>query len=76
MNAKKLVKLIMSRVSIKHQHIRDIRVMDKFSFVTVPFEKAEKIVVSFKEKGQKPLIIHAREKTDNNGTQRTRRPRR
>ncbi len=76
MNPKKLVKLIMSRVSIKHQHIRDIRIMDKFSFVTVPFEKAEGIVVSFKEKGQRPLIIHAKKETDSKGKQRTRRPRR
>jgi len=34
--------------------------MDRFSFITVPFDKAEKIVVSFKEKGGKPLITHAR----------------
>ncbi|MFQ5456585.1 MAG: DEAD/DEAH box helicase [Nitrospirota bacterium] len=59
-NARKLVELIMSRVSVKSKHIRDIQVMDKFSFITVPFEKAEKIVVSFKEKGQKPLIAHAK----------------
>jgi len=61
-NAKKLVELIMSRVSIKSKDIRDILVMDKFSFITVPFDKAEKIVVSFKDKGQKPLITHARKK--------------
>ncbi|MCK4330314.1 DEAD/DEAH box helicase, partial [candidate division WOR-3 bacterium] len=70
-NAKKLVELIMSRVSVNPKHIRDIQVMDKFSFITVPFEKAEKIVVSFKEKGQKPLIAHAKKRTDKNGMQRT-----
>jgi len=59
-NARKLVELIMSRVSVKSKHIRDIQVMDKFSFVTVPFDKAEEIVISFKEKGQKPLISHAK----------------
>jgi len=75
-NARKLVDLIMSRVSVKPKHIRDIQVMDKFSFITVPFEKAEKIVVSFKEKGQKPLITHAKKRTDNNGMQRTRGARR
>ena len=75
-NARKLVELIMSRVSVKPKHIRDIQVMDKFSFITVPFEKAEKIVVSFKEKGQKPLISHARERTENNGMQRTAQPHR
>jgi len=71
-NARKLIELITSRVSVKPKHIRDIQVMDKFSFITVPFEKAEKIVVSFKEKGQKPLITHAKKRTDNNGMQRTR----
>ena len=71
-NAKKLVKLIMSRVSVEPKYIRDIQVMDKFSFITVPFEKAEKIVVSFKEKGQKPLITHAKNRTGNKTLQRTR----
>lgn len=75
-DARKLVELIISRVSVKPKHIRDIQVMDTFSFITVPFEKAEKIVVSFKEKGQKPLITHARKKTDNNGMKRTHRERR
>lgn len=61
-NARKLVNLIMSRVSVKSKHIRDIQLMDKFSFITVPFDKAEKIIGSFREKGQKPLITHARKK--------------
>jgi ATP-dependent RNA helicase DeaD len=75
-NAKKLVKLIMSRVSVDPKYIRDIQVMDKFSFITVPFEKAEEIVVRFKEKGRKPLITHAKKRTDNKGKQRKRRARR
>jgi len=57
---KKLVSLIMSRVSVKSKQIKDVQVMEKFSFVTVPFEKAEKIVFSFKQKGKKPLISHAK----------------
>ena len=59
-NPRKLVDLIVSRVAVKPAHISDIRVMDSFSFITVPIHKAEKIVVSFKEKGRKPLISHAR----------------
>ena len=70
-NPKKLVELIMSRVSVKSKHISDIQVMDKFSFITVPFEKAEKIVVSFKEKGQRPLITMSRKPRTDNGMQRT-----
>jgi len=58
-NSKKLVELIMSKVSVRSKQISDIQVMDKFSFITVPFDKAEKIIGSFKEKGHKPLITHA-----------------
>ncbi|MBU4133894.1 DEAD/DEAH box helicase, partial [bacterium] len=61
-DARKLVDLIMSRVSIKSQYIRDIQILDKFSFMTVPFEKAEEIIGSFKKKGQKPLISHVKDK--------------
>lgn len=60
MNPKNLVELIMSRVSIKSRDIRDIQVMDNFSFVNVPFDKAEEIFVSFKEKGKKPIFTHAK----------------
>ncbi len=59
-NPRKLVDLIVSRVAVKPAHISDIRVMDSFSFITVPLHKAEKIVLSFKEKGRKPLVSHAR----------------
>jgi ATP-dependent RNA helicase DeaD len=59
---RKLVDLIMSRVPIKSKQIGDIQIMDKFSFMTVPFEKAEKVIASFREKGQKPLITHVKKK--------------
>ena len=59
-NAKKLTDLIISKVPIKSRQIKDIQVMDKFSFITVPFEKAERIVSRFKEHGRRPLITHAR----------------
>ena len=59
-NPKKLVELIMSRVSIKPKLLSDIQVLDKFSFITVPFDKAEKIVQSFKEKGRRPLVTHVK----------------
>ncbi len=58
MNPGNLVKLILSKVAIKPRLLSDIQVMDKFSFITVPFDKAEQIVLSFKEKGQKPLVTH------------------
>jgi len=60
MNPKKLVELVTGRVQLKSKQISDVQVMEKFSFITVPFDKAEKIVLSFKEKGQRPLISHAK----------------
>ena len=70
-NARKLVDLVTGRVSIKPRQISDIQVMDKFSFLTVPFEKAEEIVASFKEKGKKPLFAHAKK---NSGTSNRKKP--
>ncbi len=60
LNPKKLVELITSKVQLKSKQISDVQVMEKFSFITVPFDKAEKIVQSFKEKGQRPIISHAK----------------
>jgi len=59
-NAKTLVELIKSKVPIQQSQIKDISIMDKFSFITVPFDQAEQIVISFKERGRKPLISHAK----------------
>ena len=59
-SAKKLIRLITDKAKIKPRQIRDIQVMDTFSFVTVPFEKAERIVRNFKGNGKKPLVTHAK----------------
>ncbi len=59
-NAKKLVELIVRKTSINAREIKDIQVMDKFSFITVPFNKAEKIVISFKSRNRRPLVSHAK----------------
>ncbi len=60
MNPRKLVELIASRAPVQSRQIRDVQVMDKFSFVTVPFDKADKIMGLFRAKGQRPLITPAR----------------
>ncbi len=60
MNPRKLVDLLTNRVSIRSKQISDVQIMDKFSFITVPFEKAEEIIASFQNKGRKPLISHVK----------------
>ncbi|MCK5817212.1 MAG: DEAD/DEAH box helicase [Candidatus Marinimicrobia bacterium] len=62
MRPDKLALLIMHTVKIQSHDISDVRVMDNFSFITVPFEYAEPIIKAFKakKKGQKPLVMLAK----------------
>ncbi len=62
MTPKRLISLITERVDIKSKQIRDISIMNDFSFMTVPFNKAEEIIHSFHQKGRKPLITPAKKK--------------
>ncbi|MCF7791817.1 MAG: DEAD/DEAH box helicase [Victivallales bacterium] len=61
---KKLIKMIKSKTSISESQIKEMQVMDKFSFITVPFKKSETIISMFKHKGKdrKPLITKAKNK--------------
>ena len=61
-NSKKIVELISGKTSINPGQIKDVQIMDKFSFVNVPFDSAEEIVQSFKIRGKKPLITHAKKR--------------
>ncbi len=47
---KKLVKLIINETKISSGKISEVKVMDSFSFITVPFEDAEKILKAFKNR--------------------------
>ncbi|OED35102.1 RNA helicase [PVC group bacterium (ex Bugula neritina AB1)] len=59
----KLIKKITDKVNVPVRQMRDIQILDAFSFVNVPFELAEEIVTSFKSKGKLPLITHAKGKS-------------
>lgn len=61
---KKLVELIKKETMVDEKHLKDIKIFEKFSFVTVPFEEAEIIVNIFKKKknGKKPLVEKAKSK--------------
>ncbi len=55
--ATKLVNLIVGKTGLKSKHIKDVQVLDKFSFVTVPFNKVNNVIGCFKEKGNKRSIV-------------------
>ncbi|MBN1326491.1 MAG: DEAD/DEAH box helicase [Candidatus Cloacimonetes bacterium] len=75
-NPQKLVELVQSKITIKSRAISEIQILDNFSFLTVPFEQAEEIIVRFKEKGEKSLITHARKRTDSDSRKSTPRKKR
>lgn len=58
----RLIDMIKSKVALPRKAIRDVVVMDKFSFITVPFEDAETIMKRFKTKGKRSLITLAKKK--------------
>jgi ATP-dependent RNA helicase DeaD len=62
LSPRKLVELLESQGGIPGRFIDDAAVMDDFSFVTVPFRDAERLIQAFRTQGQqgKPLIKLAR----------------
>ncbi len=58
----KLIQYVASEGNIPPHLIRDIRIYEKFSFITVPFLEAEHILQEFqKNKKRRPLIEKAKE---------------
>ena len=67
LNAKKLVKLIKNICNIRGEKIRDIQILDKFSFVTLPFHEAEILLSHFKNRKQREglFVTKAKQKKKN-----------
>lgn len=64
MNPKNLVDMIKQISQVSPWKIRDVRIFDRFSFITVPFEEAEIILRAFKKSGtdKRPIVERAKEK--------------
>jgi ATP-dependent RNA helicase DeaD len=63
MTPKKLVQLIRTKTGVEDRKIREIEILEKFSFLTVAHEDAELILATFRDKGKKQLVSVARERT-------------
>jgi ATP-dependent RNA helicase DeaD len=76
LNARKLVELIKKICGIPGEKINDIQILDKFSFVTLPFHEAEILLSHFKNKKERSglFVTKARERKkgrrENAGKQR------
>ncbi|RJQ53726.1 MAG: DEAD/DEAH box helicase [Nitrospiraceae bacterium] len=60
---KKLVDFIREKCGVREDKIKGIQVLEKFSFVTLPFHEAEMLLEHFRKtkKGRWPLITRAKE---------------
>ncbi|MBF0431411.1 MAG: DEAD/DEAH box helicase [Fibrobacteria bacterium] len=65
MTPRKLVDLIMEKAGVQSRQIDDVQVLDNFSFIAVPFEKAEQVISGFKVQGKKPLVSHVKSEDKN-----------
>jgi ATP-dependent RNA helicase DeaD len=63
---RQLVNFIEKKARIDQQKIDDVQVMDTYSFITVPFLEAEKILKTFKKvsRGQRPVVERASRKKE------------
>jgi len=69
-DARKLVDYVADRANVKPNSIQEVRVMDDFSFITVPFEEAEMILHMFektRKSWERSLVSKAKERWSNRG---------
>ncbi len=62
MTKRELISFISDKVKIDKKLITDIKIFDKFSFITVPFKEAELIIRAFKKKNKRSIIEKANKK--------------
>ena len=64
MDPRKLVGMIKEIAQVDSWKIRDVRIFDKFSFITVPFSEAEVILHAFKKQKttRRPIVERAKER--------------
>ncbi|MBY0379645.1 MAG: DbpA RNA binding domain-containing protein, partial [Burkholderiales bacterium] len=61
LNPRKLLELLNTQAKTPARKVRDIRILDNFSFITVPFDEAEFIMKAMnKEKSNRPLVTRAK----------------
>ncbi len=73
MSARKLIDLMVEKSGVEPNEIRDVLVLDRFSFATLPFYEAELVLSSFKKdrRGRGPMVSKAREKGRDGGSSRS-----
>jgi ATP-dependent RNA helicase DeaD len=73
LDVRKLIKLINNQTGVRAGQINDVKIMESFSFITVPFEEAEVILSIFNSSDDSGVMVQkANDRKDD--TRETRRP--
>lgn len=67
-----LANIIIDQAGVRDEDLQGIQVMENFSFINAPFTAAERILDTFKDRGEsgKPLVTKARPEGDEDGGKR------
>jgi superfamily II DNA/RNA helicase len=70
MNAARIADFVAQEANVRANDLHDIRVFDKFSFITAPNEVAEQVlaILGRSRNGKKPLVTRAKEKELGSGS--------
>lgn len=69
----KLIKMIKDKCKISERVIRDVKILDNFSFISLPFNEAEKVLTLFNRRKRGAGLIITKAKQDNSGRGRNKR---
>ncbi|MCP4648489.1 MAG: DEAD/DEAH box helicase [PVC group bacterium] len=67
LTARSLVEIITDKCNIRADKIRDIQILDAFSFVTLPFNEAEKVLSYFQKRRKESDLLIVKAKTERTG---------
>jgi len=73
LSSKKLVDIIQKQCNIPNNKIRDVQVLDKFAFVTLPFHEAENVLGYFKKNKKRSGLQIIKAKKDRGKGRRSKR---
>ncbi|MBO8160759.1 MAG: DEAD/DEAH box helicase [Thermosipho sp. (in: Bacteria)] len=62
MTKSSLIEFIVQNTSISRNVIQNVTILDKFSFITVPYKEAEIILSVFKKRGKRSIVSKAKAK--------------
>lgn len=69
-DVKKLLNMLHTKTKVPSRKIKDVKVLPKFSFITVPLEEAEVIMKKLNKGGMKPLVEVSTNSLENNTKRR------